>query len=312
MLILPLSRQTPLAKMPYLTLGLIALTTLVFFNTWPSEKRYLRARLPGEPLNQAARRLTDILAAPELRLAPDLRSALDNEQKKILYPEQAAEDLFARADHEIQGKSWEVIELRNKWKEAYAAYQQVRQSGIDAGAPSAAPFARYAFDAERGYFPGLFTHMFLHAGFLHLFFNMFLLWIVGSSMEERWGAPLFLALYLSGGMAAALAQEVLFSVSGRGLVGASGAVAAIMGAFLIRHHRMPIKFFYWFGLQAGTAVWPAWTLLILWFIQQMINATFSGTVFADGVAYQAHIGGFLYGALIGWFILRGKIGRAHV
>lgn len=310
-LIIPLGRETRLAKVPYATVTLMILTTFVFLNTWPSEKRFATARLPGAPLNSAANELTAVLLEPALQISPDVRSQVEKEKNDRLFPTVKMEELFQRADHEIENKSWELQELKARWKTNYERYNKLEQTLLEKGMPQDPPFNRYAFDPSRDYFPGLFTHIFLHAGFLHLLFNMFLLWIVGASIEERWGPLLFLGLYVSGGMAAGLAQEFIRSVSGIGIVGASGAVAAVMGAFLIRHFKMPIRFFYMFFtfymFRSGTTTWPAWSLLLLWFGQQLLYAVLSDPRFGPGVAYEAHIGGFIYGALAGWFVLKGGV-----
>ena len=309
-LIIPLGRETRLAKLPYATVGLMILTTIIFFNTWPSQKKFATSRISGSPLYRAANELTDILSEPTLGISENIRTQVESQKKEHVFPTTKTDDIFQQADHEIADKSWELQELKAKWKSSYERYNKIEQSLSDSGVPAVPPFSQYDFDPSRGYFPGLFTHIFLHAGLMHLFFNMFFLWIVGASIEERWGPLLFLGLYISGGMAAALAQQWLRSVSGIGAVGASGAVAAVMGAFLIRHYKMPIKFFYmtfFYTFRVGTATWPAWTLLLLWFGQQVLYAIFSDPRFGSNVAYEAHIGGFIYGALIGWFVLKGGV-----
>ncbi len=152
------------------------------------------------------------------------------------------------------------------------------------------------------------THMFMHAGWFHLIGNMLILYLSGPFLEDRWGRPLFAAFYLSGGIVAALAFVAQHPDSSVPLVGASGAVAACMGAFLIRFWKTKIRFFYWFGLVfRGTFNAPAWLMLPLWLAKEMVFADAYSRMQGggDGVAHIAHVGGFLFGmavaAAIGYF-----------
>jgi membrane associated rhomboid family serine protease len=307
-LILPLARQTPLAKVPYFTIALIAITFAIHFLVWPQQKEYLKARLPETPYQRAARALADFAAKPETSLSDTLTENFAKESKSPLFPSASAEALIEKAHSEIQNKPYEI---KSAWQKLHDHYNDVKVELEKRRVPEESFFDRYGFDPSKGLMPGLLSHMFLHAGFLHLFFNMFLLWIVGAGIEERWGPLAFIGIYFTGGMAAALAQEMQRSVTGIGLVGASGAVAAIMGAFLIRHYRMPIRVFYLIFsviyFKTGIASWPAWTLLIMWLLEQIVYAMLSDPRMGGGVAYGAHIGGFIYGAAVGWFVLKGGI-----
>src|SRR5262249_8853680 len=102
---------------------------------------------------------------------------------------------------------------------------------------AAAPFYRWGFVPARITLGSLVTHQFVHGGFLHLFFNMLFLWTVGGLLERTLGAARFLPVYLVGGVAAALAHAALNPASTQPAVGASGAVAAAMGAFAVLHAR---------------------------------------------------------------------------
>lgn len=140
----------------------------------------------------------------------------------------------------------------------------------------------------------LFTHMFLHGGWLHLLGNLLFLWLAGGSLEDRWGRMVYGALYVSSGVAAALAHGAMNPQSSVPMVGASGAIAGLMGAFLIRLGATRIRFFYWFLFIQGTFVMPAFVALPLWLLEQFAMARFG----AAGIAVWAHIGGFAFGVLV--------------
>jgi membrane associated rhomboid family serine protease len=156
-------------------------------------------------------------------------------------------------------------------------------------------FSRYGYVPARPTTVGLFGSLFLHAGWMHLLSNMYLLWLCGLSIEDIWGRPLYAVVYLLGGMGAALAHASFQPESLAHLVGASGAIAALMGIFCVRCWNTSIRFFYWFFLTFfGTFTAPAWIMLILWLTRELFYAFVVGD--AAGVAFWAHIGGFGLGA----------------
>lgn len=143
---------------------------------------------------------------------------------------------------------------------------------------------------------GLFTHMFLHAGWLHLIGNMLFLYLTGPFLEDAWGRRLFTAFYLSAGLFAGGMYAVLERHLDAPLIGASGAVAGVLGAFLLLRARSKIRFALFVGFVA-TFTAPAWVMLPLWFLGELLDAL-AGDVTAagvGGVAYWAHVWGFLFG-----------------
>lgn len=144
------------------------------------------------------------------------------------------------------------------------------------------------------------THMFMHAGILHLLGNMFILYLCGPFVEDVWGRLLFGAFYLLAGSFSGLAFTLTRPAGDIPLVGASGAIAGVMGAFLIRHWRARIRFVYWIAVVArGTFEARAWVMLPLWFLGEIFNGWAYGSVKIVGnqVAYWAHAWGFAFGAL---------------
>jgi membrane associated rhomboid family serine protease len=180
---------------------------------------------------------------------------------------------------------------------------QARLDGLVAEADAlreAHPFLRLGLVPSAPRAAGWLGHMFLHAGWLHLLGNLLLLFLTAPFVEDRWGRPGFLAFYLVAGLAAAGLFVARFPGLEVPLVGASGAVAGCMGAFLVRFFRTRLRYFYWFGIFVGTFSAPAWLMLPIWFANELAMAKVSEAVAplgGAGVAYWAHVGGFAFGAL---------------
>ncbi len=144
------------------------------------------------------------------------------------------------------------------------------------------------------------TSMFVHQDGWHLGFNLFFLYLAGPFIEDIWGRPYFAALYLLSGLAGALTQTFFYPDSMVGVIGASGAIAGVMGAFAVRYRRARIRFLYFFGPGftglAGTFLAPAWLMLGLWSVREISLGLVVLNGFGwTGVAHWAHIGGFLFG-----------------
>lgn len=145
----------------------------------------------------------------------------------------------------------------------------------------------------------IFTSMFMHAGFLHLVGNMLYLWIFGDNVEDAMGSIKYLIFYLVGGVIAALTHTFLYPDSQIPTVGASGAISAVLAAYLILYPRSRVLTFIPLGFFMQLRLIPASIVLIVWFILQLFNGvlTISGPELS-GTAFWAHIGGFLAGLLI--------------
>ncbi|MBW2394758.1 MAG: rhomboid family intramembrane serine protease [Deltaproteobacteria bacterium] len=146
---------------------------------------------------------------------------------------------------------------------------------------------------------GVLGHMFLHAGWAHLLGNLLFLFLTGPFIEDRWGRSVFLMFYLGAGATAGMVFAFQSPDMTGPLVGASGAIAGAMGAFLVLFATVRIKFAYWLGFFWGTFAAPAWLLLPLWFAGELATARLMDVAGAsDGVAYWAHVGGFGFGVLV--------------
>jgi membrane associated rhomboid family serine protease len=139
--------------------------------------------------------------------------------------------------------------------------------------------------------------MFLHGSILHIVFNMLFLWVFGNNVEDRLGKVKFVAFYLLAGTAAAYAQSYLFPDSAIPLIGASGAVAGILGAYILMFPRARVRSLLILIIFITMIEVPAYVMIGIWFLTQLLSSV--GSVSGDtGVAYMAHVGGFLAGMLL--------------
>ncbi|HUI56365.1 MAG TPA: rhomboid family intramembrane serine protease [Bryobacteraceae bacterium] len=144
----------------------------------------------------------------------------------------------------------------------------------------------------------LFTHMFLHAGWLHVLGNMLFLWVFGDNIEDILGHGKYLLFYLTCGLVAGLAQVVIDPSSRVPIVGASGAIAGVMGAYLVKFPHSRVVILTWFIL-IFTFELPAWAMLIYWFGIQLLGGFDTMTEASQGgTAFFAHVGGFISGIVL--------------
>ena len=139
------------------------------------------------------------------------------------------------------------------------------------------------------------TSMFLHGGLSHLAGNMLFLWITGDNIEDEFGRIPYLIFYLFAGIAAALTHVISAPGSSVPVVGASGAISGVMGAYIVLYPHSRIKIFYWLYFFIGNTRIKAFWWLGLWFGFQVLSGA-SASPGGGGVAYGAHIGGFVVGA----------------
>ncbi len=142
------------------------------------------------------------------------------------------------------------------------------------------------------------TAMFLHAGFMHIISNMLFLSVFAPAVEDLMGRARFLVFYLLGGLAATAAQVAVAPASTVPQLGASGAIAAVMGAFLVTYPHDRIKVLWFLAIFPNISYVPAALLVGVWLLTQLLNQT-AAVVHADsgGVAYMAHVGGAFFGIL---------------
>ena len=154
----------------------------------------------------------------------------------------------------------------------------------------------------------LLTSMFLHGGWVHVISNMLFLGVFGDNVEAVLGKLRYLIFYLGGGLAASAAQILLNPASQQPIVGASGAVAAALGAYVVMFPRSQVRVLVFFGYFATTTRVAALLFIGIWFVTQLLSGVASlgvNTAQTGGVAYWAHVGGLVAGAVVG-FIFRSR------
>jgi rhomboid family protein len=161
----------------------------------------------------------------------------------------------------------------------------------------------------------VFTSMFLHGGLLHVGGNMLYLWIFGDNVEDALGHGRYLALYVAAGVAAAAAQVAVHPRSSVPMIGASGAVSGVLGAYLLLFPFAGVHMLLVFGFFVRVVRWPALAVLGFWIVIQALSGflTFSAAAWgggeAGGTAWFAHIGGFLAGMALLFLIRPSGVGR---
>ena len=158
-----------------------------------------------------------------------------------------------------------------------------------------------------GGFLTLFTAMFMHAGWVHLGGNMLYLWIFGDNVEDRFGHVQFTVFYFLCGLAATFAQLAFSASSNVPNLGASGAIAGVLGAYILLFPQGQVKVL----MGRGVVPMPALVVIGLWIVLQFFSGigSIANTAETGGVAYMAHIGGFITGLVL-TFVLRGNLRSA--
>ena len=141
----------------------------------------------------------------------------------------------------------------------------------------------------------VFTSMFMHGSWMHLIGNMVFLWIFGDNIEDSMGSGKFIMFYFLSGIGAALLQAIIDPSSTIPMIGASGAIAGVLGGYLLLHPKANVNVLMWIIIFISVIRVPAFIVLGFWIIGQFFNASFGSE---GGVAYFAHIGGFVAGMLL--------------
>lgn len=156
----------------------------------------------------------------------------------------------------------------------------------------------------------LFTCMFLHGGLMHIVGNMWFLYIFGDNVEDRYGHVGYALMYLGSGLAAGALHIISAPASPIPTVGASGAIAGVMGAYLIMFRHARVMTLIPLGIFTQLVAVPAPFFLVVWFVFQLISAAGSAE---GGVAWWAHVGGFAFGVALTWLLgLAGRVPRSYV
>lgn len=291
--------HTTVRRLPWVTFGLMGLCILVFVFTSMAARQ-----TEGQAVTEFQEFFEYLSAHPYLEIDPDLQHALYR-----IIPEQELQ-AFLEASRSIGSdppSHPRQIEIEQQELDRIAQ----RLLGVLDGVKKT-PFYRLGLVPAELRPHAVVTYQFLHGGFFHLFGNLFFLFLAGPFIEDVWGRPLFAVFYLGAGAVAGLMFAVRYPELDGPLIGASGAVAGVMGAFLVRYWKTRIKFLYFFfPIRPGTFTAPAWLMLPLWFGRELIFAQAMDVVApgggGGGVAHWAHVWGFAFGLAVAGAISYWKI-----
>jgi membrane associated rhomboid family serine protease len=283
-MLIPIRHENMAARRwPVVTLTLIAINTLVFLFTMTA--MHDEAPQLGEVKSHIL-----ILAAlhPELKLQPESQHLVDGFKQS--HPDQwklvqdPYRDIINAYDARIK-MMVDTSKLQDEADSLNAQFVKLSASSI---------VGQYAFVPANPRPISYLTANFLHGGWMHLIGNMWFLWLAGFVLEDVWGRWLYAAFYLVAGVAALQFYAWMNPGSITPTLGASGAVAALMGAFLVRFPKMKIEMAYWFWFRLRRFKAEAYWLLPLWLGSEIFFGSLLGS--SSSVAHWAHVGGFLFGA----------------
>lgn len=158
---------------------------------------------------------------------------------------------------------------------------------------------------------GVLSSMFMHGGWMHIIGNMWFLWVFGGNVEDAMGSMRFAVFYLLSGFCAAMAQVIADPSSGIPMVGASGAIGGVMGAYIVLYPRVKVHMFVILIFIFTTFRVPAVAMLGYWIFVQLIGGLSASSSASGGVAFWAHVGGFAGGAVLVWLFKDDELLLAH-
>jgi len=281
MLILPLPARPDWSRPPLVTIAIMLLCLVAFLMQGTDWRRSAEAWRYYQESGLARLELTAYQADLKARGKP-----VSKGQTEML-----ARTMEDDSDFMLRLRNDRVITPASDdytaWRSKRARFEQLRARVFT---------ENYALNGQEPTPVTLFSHMFLHADIMHLSGNMAVLFVVGYTVEAALGPLGFLAVYLVGGLLAALPDLLLQYDGVRLSIGASGAISAIMAAYLVLFGRRRINFFYWLFFFFGTARWPALVILPIWLSNELLqNFVFNR---GSNVNYMAHFAGLLGGALL--------------
>jgi membrane associated rhomboid family serine protease len=292
MFIIPIAHEDQRGRRwPYVTIVIIALNVVIFLFTHAQmEEEQRRAGEVQLHILELSARYPDVVMPPD---ATALVEAVKREHPggyaQLMAPDRRALDAW---DEQLLSNDWSDVEVNAQMAVLATQLDQVHRDSV---------MWNYAFHP---YHPTTLSYIsanFLHAGWLHLIFNMWFLWLAGVVLEDAWGRVVYPIFYLICGALAMVVHGGVFRGSFVPVVGASGAIAGLMGGFLARFPKTKIKLAWLILFRFYKFYVPAYILLPLWLVIQVFWGVWSGA--AGGVAYWAHVGGFAFG-MVGAVILR--------
>lgn len=279
-------------RWPWITIGIIALNTVIFLLTNGTMERDMRQTGDAElHILALSAQYPDAQMTPEAR---DIVSAVklqypDQYQKLVEQFQEEADRAQRSGSPDSEARQLTPAEADSEMAQLCAQLTELQQHSIA---------WKYAFHPVDPTPWSYVTACFLHGGWLHLIFNMWFLWLSGTVLEDLWGRIVYPIFYLLTGVLANAVHGAVFPHSLVPVLGASGAIAGLMGAFLARFPKTKIRLGWLFIIKVFKFNVPAFIILPMWLgIQLFWGVLFRSLGAEGGIAYWAHIGGFAFGAL---------------
>jgi membrane associated rhomboid family serine protease len=294
--IIPLSHESLRGRRwPVITIGIIAINVIVFLFTIGPMQRQLAET------NQIQIHILILNGMfPDIPVTPEANELV--QEFKLDHPDLAKQ--LADPNRTDFVDSWDMHNHITEFTEADARPQMDELCAQLVESRSKSIAWNYAFHPVHAFAQTYITSQFLHGGWLHIIFNMWFLWLAGTILEDLWGRFIYPVFYLIAGAFACAVQGAIFPHSLVPALGASGAIAGLMGAFLARFPTTKIRLGMLIGFRPFRFSVPAYIILPLWLLSQIFWGFMVRSAALDsGVAYWAHIGGFAFGAL-GAYVLR--------
>jgi len=275
-------------RWPWITIGIITLNFVIFGLT--------HGRMEDEAGRIAQTKVRILLleaAHPYVEKSPEVVAMIDRFKASKPKIWERMQDSHRRPESEwdLEMREYEAWQANDAMARLTEQMRRNEQNSF---------LEKYAFFAQKRTPISYVSAAFLHVGWFHIIFNMWFLWLAGSVLEDSWGRIVYPVFYVACGAFAFHVQAISDPGSLAAGVGASGAVAGLMGAFLVRYFKTKIHFVMIYFLGFLPRFWrfrsPAYIMLPLWLASQFFSVSMVGE-FGDGVAYWAHIGGFLLGTV---------------
>jgi len=290
--------QDTVRRLPWVTFSILAICFIVHIFV------SIQVRDASSQLEERAQELLNYyISHPYLEFDPEIKKQLFGgvEDERI-------DSLLSIYSQSVSRPRRSVLEKEQE------QFNQIGQTFITA--LDSLPYRKWGFIPADKSFLALVTYMFIHGGWLHLLGNLLFLYMTGPFIEDLWGRPAFASFYIIVGMLSALLYAQHYPNFSGPLIGASGAIAGVMGAFLIKYWKIRINFFYFiFPFFRGTFQAPAWLMLPLWLGLEIFNAGIMDSISTQGgggVAHWAHVWGFVLGMAVAFGMSTFKIEEKYI
>src|SRR5436853_3810520 len=304
------NENSTVRRLPWVTFGIMGFCVFIYYATLPAQAGSMKEVIQsGSELHRFLEQNEALMADDEVRNKL-VQYGLQSKDEAEMIKDQMKRHPETASEYEAWLRTAEAAQLREEFNKKLMAFVDARKGTVN---------YRYGFAPNGEWkFYQLITCAFLHGGYEHLFGNMIFFFAIAFVLEDFWGRGVFLSFYLFGAVAACI--PFIVSPSTVPLIGASGAIAATIGPFLIRLPRTKIKLLFWPGNILGfllakkrlMVMVPSYVFLISYFIENLIMWYFNRKNAGGGTAFSAHIAGFIYGAAFAGVMKATKYEETHI